>query len=358
MRIRIAPVMLAIALMPAGAWAQGNWPLRPFVFAVDEQVSLRADGSYLFQHTDGNLVFEAQVAPDLRLADNFSGALRRVLDADRPRVAAHSLYLTPMFRLRMFDEDSSPVRTPSYMPKISFQVAWLKNLSRATEAEARHDGPIEMWLLHTIPFGHHSNGENGCLFLDQQKVDGACVPQGAAGARAVNKDNGSFSTNYVRAGLFYGRMYLRGDDPDVEDRVWLPAREWTVGASLEVNPQGYVSGSIAPQLKQVYGATRLRLTADVALRRWTPAAWLECGRASVTGALEYVHDAPATVSDVILSVEASCLPKTWGGMGLFVRYYRGQDYYNVAFDEQIHRLQFGLTFGLAKFLLFPIPALN
>ena len=53
------------------------------------------------------------------------------------------------------------------------------------------------------------------------------------------------------------------------------------------------------------------------------------------------------------NLEAACLPGGWGGAGVFLRYYRGQDYYNAAFLENIQRLQFGLTFLQGKFLAFP-----
>jgi hypothetical protein len=55
----------------------------------------------------------------------------------------------------------------------------------------------------------------------------------------------------------------------------------------------------------------------------------------------------------VVTIETACLPAGWGGTGLFVRYYRGQDYYNAAFLQNISRLQFGLTFLQSRFLAFP-----
>ena len=141
--------LLLALLLPSVASAQ----VPASVFGSADKVSLLPDGSYFFNHTDSELVFEAQVAPDVRIKDNFGRQLARVLDPDRPRVVAYSLYATPMFRLRMFNEESNPVRTPSYMPKVSLQVAWLKNLTPGG-ADEPQDGPIEMWVLHSVPFGH------------------------------------------------------------------------------------------------------------------------------------------------------------------------------------------------------------
>jgi hypothetical protein len=66
----------------------------------------------------------------------------------------------------------------------------------------------------------------------------------------------------------------------------------------------------------------------------------------------FIRDAAPVVDEVTTAVEAACLPSGWGGAGLFVRYYRGQDYYNASFLENINRVQFGMTFLQAKFLAF------
>jgi hypothetical protein len=332
------------------------------VFLPDERVSLRPDGSYIFQHTDGGLVFEAQVAPDVRIVDSFARALPRVLQPDRPRVFAYSAYGTFLLRVRMFDEDSNPVRTPSYMPKGTVQLAWMRNLSTVDPVKRRStfiEGPVEMWLVHAIPFGHHSNGQNGCLFTDEARVAGECVPvsPGPPGPRVVNTENGSFSTNYVRAGLNYRRLYPRGDDP--ADIRPLTRREWGVGGAVELHPTGYVGGSISDELRPLYGATRLRGTADVVAGNWrAPVPLLKrvtCGRAWTEATIEYIHGAASAVDPVTVSAEAACMPAGWGGSGVFVRYYRGQDYYNAAFLEHIQRVQVGITFLHGKFLGFALP---
>ena len=217
-------------------------------------------------------------------------------------------------------------------------------------------GPIEMWLVSAIPFGHHSNGQNGCLFLEQVRIDGECEPQSPAGTgpEDVNLENGSFSTNYIRLGLEYRRLYPDGDDP--EDIRAVTRREWGIGGSIELNPSGYVGGSISDTLRPLYGPTRFRVTADIVAGNWSIPVWLlnrvNCGRAWADGSMTFISGGAASVENVF-SAEAACLPAGWGGAGLFVRYYRGQDYYNAAFLQNINRVQFGVTFLQGKFLAFP-----
>lgn len=334
--------------------------VRPFVFAVDERVSLKPDGSYVFLHSDCCLVFEAQIAPDLQIVGNLSQQMSKVLAAEKPTVRGYSLFATPMFRLRMFREESNPVRTPSYMPKVSLQFAWLKNVSNeTTDVSARNDGPIRMILLHTVPFGHHSNGQNGCLLIGQVRPECEPKEQSAPFSKPFNTENGSFSTNYLRAGLSYHRLYPRGDDsPDSEDLGWTTKREWNIGASAEFNPKGFVGGSLSDELRLVYGDKRFEVDAEYAIRDQKiplPFTTFTCGRAAVAVKGRYIN---GTLPNLRFggSAEALCLPKGWGGTGVFVRYVNGQDYYNLNFATRLNRIQFGVTFGQPKFLMFAIPS--
>jgi hypothetical protein len=195
------------------------------------------------------------------------------------------------------------------------------------------------------------------LFTQQVRIDGECEPQSplVTGPEDVNTDNGSFSTNYIRLGVEYRQLYPDGNHP--RDVRAVTRREWGVGGSIELNPSGYIGGSISDTLRPLYGSTRFSVTADVELGNWRAPVWLidrvTCGRAWADGLVMFIRGAAPSVDNVTTSIEAACLPAGWGGAGLFVRYYRGQNYYNAAFLENINRLQFGVTFLQGKFLAFP-----
>jgi len=323
----------------------------PLVARSGARPLLQPDGTYVFQHIpNSDLVFEGQIAPRIIVVDSIGKATRRVLVEGKPAAWGYQVSTTPMVRLRMFREASSPVRTPSYMPKGTIQIARFRNLSAADDVDSAefNAGPIEMWLIDAIPFGHHSNGQNGCLFASAVRdAEGECIDVAGAPARIVNKENGSFSTNYVEATANYGRMHLDSTGAAAGD--FATRWEWRVSGGIQVNPKGYIGGSIDPELSELYGPTRVLFGAMAARRD----LW-RCGRAAADFRFQYITAAPAGLPPLITRAEGACFPRGWGGAGIFARVYHGQDYYNLGFRENIARLQFGVTLQRDQFLSFRI----
>jgi len=343
----VACLFLFLMLLAASAGAQDT----SFTAPSGSRPIVDPDGTYIFNHLpSSNLIFEAQIAPRIVIRDSLGDATRRLLAAVRRPVWGWQLSATPMVRLRVFNEESSPVRTPSYMPKATVQIARFKNLSTADPSDEGEfsRGPIEMWLVDVIPFGHHSNGQKGCLFTSQSRdAAGVCVESARPQSRAINTTDGSFSTNYVEALMRYGRMSL--DSERAPEGEYATRWEWRAGAGVQFNPRGYLFGAIDDELAEVYGTTRVIVEAAVARRdEW------RCGRAEAGLRLQYLHDAPVGLPSLTTKAEAECLPRRWGGTGLFLRFYRGQDYYNLGFAEAISRLQVGFTLQQDTFLSFRI----
>ncbi|HXT71041.1 MAG TPA: hypothetical protein VN700_14865 [Vicinamibacterales bacterium] len=344
---RIITAFGLLVLVASSAHAQDS----PLIASNAERAALRPDGSFLFWDApNSKLVFEAQFAPRLIVKDSIGKATAEVLDSDKA-VWGWNVSASPMVRLRMFRQTSAPVRTPSYMPKGVIQFARFKNLSTASRASERFRGPVSMWLIDIIPFGHHSNGQDGCMFTDQKRDDVSekCVLVPGV-ERAINKKDGSFSTNYLEVGAHYGRLHL---EPRKDEQEFGTRWEWRAGGILQLNPRGFGGGpSINADLAPLYGQTRVTFETRVARRSISSF----CGRAEGGLWLQHIGKLPGDIPRVTVSVDGLCLPKGWGGTGLYLRYYRGQDYYNLGFAEKIHRIQFGFTFHQAKFLSFALPA--
>jgi hypothetical protein len=347
MTTRTGTICLLLLFAVAPAAAQDT----PLVSRSGVRPLVQPDGTYIFQHLPhSDIIFEGQIAPRIIIVDSIGRATRRVLLDGKPASWGYQVSATPMVRLRMFDETSSPVRTPSYMPKGTIQLVRFRNVSASddTESDEFNRGPIEMWLVDAIPFGHHSNGQDGCLFTSETRdADGECVEIEPAAAGTVNKKDGSFSTNYIEASIHYGRMHL--DSAGAAAGDFATRWEWRAGVGVQLNPEGYVGGSIKPALADLYGPTRVLFSAMTARRD----AW-RCGRASAEGRFQYLTDPPPGVPSVITNLEGACFPRGWGGAGLFVRFYHGQDYYNLGFAESITRVQFGVALQKDQFLSFRI----
>ncbi|BCS31378.1 hypothetical protein TBR22_A05780 [Luteitalea sp. TBR-22] len=378
--------------------------------------------------------FEADIVPNFVVRQTFFDVMgneetkTRVRRRTAPEGAlksefrfAYSIVAVPMVKLRMFiDEQSSPVRTPSYMPKGTGQLFWFKLQEKKVDLFAAQ-----------ATVGHHSNGQDGCLFKDQQREseekDADCVPAVPADRSqvALNRRDGSFSTNYLVFGWRYRHIRLDAGSAETEltdkERVlraaleagdwaavlvaadalretagrlsepalakhWMTAldsavtssgsddvkrekimdaavalvaaanpvlrtssRDMTLGADLELNPGDgkFLGGAgIDPELKSRYGPTRVTLLAGFANR--LPKL---CDRAEVKGFGKYIGNAVVDMPSWAWSLEGQCLFKqtNWG---LFARYYWGQDYYNLGFEERVSRLQVGMTYSQEGFLRF------
>lgn len=141
-----------------------------------------------------SLHFEANISPHFTL-----GA--------RSRFKA---VVTPKVLLRMRSDESSPVLAPSFMPRISAYWAFKEPSSSTPTA-----------LLGMLRISHHSNGQRG-PFRN---------PGGT-----LNDTTGSFSTNFIEAGVIYGsRGEARGEVSNA-----------SLGLSFEWHPGSLVDSELRP----------------------------------------------------------------------------------------------------------------
>lgn len=253
---------------------------------------------------------------------------------------------TPAVRIRMFREQSNPVRTPSYMPRVNIQFfrPW------SNRGDVRIEAPSEAPVVHILEthfiLGHHSNGQDGCLTTDQSRrgPDDECSPRRVpVTAATVNRRNGGFSTNYWRTGITYSRNHWTERNPEPYTAA---ASEMRLRLDFEHHFQsdpdivGYysadrVGGGFALAYRGVRACERrLEVSVDVV---WNVENYFKIPRGSVSG-------------------QFSCFGNESGGWGWFVRWYKGQDYYNLGFVDSIHRLHVGITFTQADFFRIVLPS--
>jgi hypothetical protein len=220
------------------------------------------------------LIFEANVAPHFSLF---------------PRGWQAALFLTPKILLRMFAEESQPVWTPSYMPRLTL-VAWL------TE---RLEGPT---FYGSLTLSHHSNGQAGPFFN----------PDGS-----VNHEDGDFSTNYLEPSL---AMVMH------EGRFF----GWNAVA-LEWHP-GFNQND---ELEGRYGFWRVHYAATLVTRLFWEGK-IQLRVSAIVDDVQRPSNAPSVGALRRFPVQVRYIGRIPGlEVGIFAAGYAGQDYYNIWFDRMV-----------------------
>lgn len=341
----------AISISPSVGYAQEK--------ASERVGSLFLDQQYVsVQFPTGNQLFEAQIGPHLFInsAGDFSGW----------RSVKHewikTVVITPMVRLRMLKEESAPVRTPSYMPKLDAQLIHIDTTSNVHPWLGKGAGLLQVTLTNfALTVGHHSNGQDGCLFTEQTVVEKTCQYVGARPQMpTVNRKDGSFSTDYVRATVDRTWLTAPSAKMDAERQATSSGkrlssnlrsageRSVSLGAFVEVHPvlNGY--GGLSTEQWEWFGRARLDVHGSytsVSRFLWRNSA-PGLFHISVAGR---VRD--RTHPDVSkLSIDAQTgFTFDPHGMGFFLRYYHGQDYYNLGYATQIQTGQIGVRFESGRF---------
>jgi hypothetical protein len=231
------------------------------------------------------LVFEADLVP------NFS-----VL----PRSWHVALYLTPKIILRMFAEKSAPVRTPSYMPRLT-TFFWFD------------ESPSGPTVYFSAAFLHHSNGQSG----DFYNADGS-----------HNHDTGSFGTNYFEFAAY--------------PNFWnSPFFGWN-SIVLEWHPRLFENAA----QRSTYGNTRLRFATILYSNSGSYASDLSVGLTAILSELQKPTNASTFFARFPITVKYAIRPPSID-VGFYAAYYQGQDYYNIWYDRFIAVLQLGISGNLS-----------
>ncbi len=248
---------------------------------------------------------------------------------------------------RMMDEPSTPVRTPSYEPRVKLQ------LLRLGAPVAGRRG-LQRWLYGLdLAVAHYSNGQKGCALADQLRGSGAsdfdCVPLGDPPSTALNTQDGSFTTHFAAADA-NARWILFGPASG-KARVTAAA-----GAGLEWHLPCDFSGCMEPELAARYGRIVARFVAEAdfllldGFRRGLPflGVLVLDARLRVT-ARGSVHFPSSRDAFGDGSLEVAFVPRYGTGLGIgpFVRVHRGSDPLNIRFEERLDTWSFGIVVDAA-----------
>jgi hypothetical protein len=255
--------------------------------------------SYITAPTDiGNiepLWFEANMIPNFNIRSNKNSRLLGVL--------------TPQIILRMYQEESSPVRTPSYIPQLTVYYK-LKKKNKACSLN----------IFGKI--AHHSNGQDGPFYLDNGEI---------------NYHTASFSTNYVEIGLIKTRFSEQFNAVQF------------FSSSIEIHPLGLTIEELHGQYpmykwNNIFSIFKLPETSTREKKT----------HFSIRGEFSYIMGDYKNLNAIDferinLGITLFYHPKLLEEIGFFVQFYQGADYYNIYFDHQRTMLRFGIMTDKLRF---------
>jgi len=219
--------------------------------------------------------------------------------------------LTPQVILRMYQEESFPVRTPSYMPQTTLY--W---------SMYNEDQYKSLNLFGRL--AHHSNGQQDEFFKENGEI---------------NIKSGNFSTNYFELGLIKTDLNTRFNavrmlrtsveiHPPILSADELDGRysfyRWNnllyifkLNKTDQLNRSQKANISLKAELNWLFGKMDER-------------DFLDIDRLTFSGTFTY-H--PNFFEDIVL----------------FIQYYHGQDYYNIYFSNTVHVIRLGIMTEVIRF---------
>ena len=217
--------------------------------------------------------------------------------------------LTPQIIIRMYQYESFPVQTPSYIPQLT--VYYSLNSSQTVKS---------FNIFGKI--AHHSNGQDGAFYLDNGEI---------------NTKSGSFATNYFEVGIVRTKFNERFNAVQF------------FSSSLEVHPKGF---SIE-ELDGIYSKYRWN---NIVSFFKLPNDYKGKKKASISLKGEFtwmfgdVNDWEAfSLNRLNLKLTFYYHPKFLEDIGFFAQIYHGMDYYNIYFNHQISVLRFGIMTEKLRF---------
>ncbi|MDA3905769.1 MAG: hypothetical protein PF484_06820 [Bacteroidales bacterium] len=243
------------------------------------------------------LWFEGNIIPNFYLRHSKNSRLMGVL--------------TPQIIIRMYQEESFPVRTPSYMPQVTvYYLLSEKERSQTTSLFGR--------------IGHHSNGQEGDFYLENGEI---------------NLKSGNFATNFFELGFIATNINTRYN-----------AYQF-FKTSIEIHPKELVQD----ELIGIYSRYRWHSAFSIfKLSAKDNQDKVKRPAISIKGETTWMfgdYNDLATISSERLNLSLTFYyhPKFLEDIGLFVQYYHGSDYYNMYFGHRIDVLRFGIMTEKLRF---------
>lgn len=280
--------------------AYSQMPKDSSVSSISKFSMFREPSSILLGSGLGNLeplLFEGNVAPYFMLAIS--------------KDARWGTELSTQIIIRMYNEESYPIRTPSFIPKVTFFYHLVDSKNKKRD------------LFMYFSWFHHSNGQDG-YFYNEDSV-------------TINTRSGNFSSNWIEGGVYISR-------PD-------PVVPFTSN-----NLKVYIAYDYLQEieLNGIYGRLRYFLdlqnnlnlsklfrvhrqsynNKSMLLKQSLHLGWID-GNLTDTKTIDSKR--------LILQYRLSFRPSFLNDISLFLQYDYGQDYYNIHYDRSLSVVRVGIA---------------
>ncbi len=256
--------------------------------------------SYVTFPTDiGNiapLMFEGNISPSFIIRERKDSRLMAAL--------------TSQIIIRMYNEESYPVRTPSYIPQVSFYYTLGNKKSKK----------------HNTLFGriaHHSNGQDGDFYDENGHI---------------NLQSGNFATNFFEIGII-----------KTSQSTTLNAIKF-FKSSIEIHPRSWMLEELHGQysgLRWHNTFTAFKLPFINSGKNNNPNFSLKVETSLMLD--NYNNLNTFDLDRLNASLTLYYHPKFLEDIGLFVQFYHGMDYYNIYFQEKLDVIRFGIMTEILRF---------
>jgi hypothetical protein len=219
--------------------------------------------------------------------------------------------LSPRVIMRMYNQVSHPVRTPSFMPRITCFIQFVDK-----EHGKRDFFSYFSWM-------HYSNGQEGDFFNTDS---------------TINTHTGSFYSNWVEGGVFLSR-------PDAKLLfITNYVKLYTAYSFMQEEKMDNVYGRLRffVQVKSTVKLSRLFraiLATDDKNKNYLFDQSIKFGWI----ASELDNTKAFDKKRFIFNYRLSFKPTFLKDVNIFIHYYYGQDYYNIHFGKQLNVIRFGIS---------------
>lgn len=244
--------------------------------------------------------------------------------------AGNAFYVTFQPHIRMYAENSKPVKTPSY--RILF--GWQHVIK--TKSNNFFTGAIET--------GHYSNGQSGCAFLPGEEDETmpcsdfhATITDETNLSDLLNRSNGNFSTNTTKLSVNFRFNNLNKNDK--------PYKVHSFTASWELYHNRFIGlldfGGYSDFDINIYGRNRFGFGYEYE-HQWKPKV-----RYAIEQKFELIQGAHPYVEPLRSETTFTVYPFN-RDIGIFMSYIYGHDNYNYRFVDSGNQFAIGVSWDWFK----------